>query len=69
MVALSKLGSGSRSTLKFDLEEGRIMYDSNFEPSFTNPRIDTLLRILSDMSILESRDDGYYRNTEFNIPV
>ena len=69
MVALSKLGSGSRSTLKFDLEEGRIMYDSNFEPSFTNPRIDTLLRILSDMSILELRDDRYHRNTEFNIPV
>lgn len=69
MVALSKLGSGSRSTLKFDLEEGRIMYDSNFEPSFTNPRVDTLLRILSDMSILELRDVKYHRNTEFNIPI
>ncbi|MDI6400722.1 hypothetical protein QLX67_01855 [Balneolaceae bacterium ANBcel3] len=59
IVAINKLGTGSRSTIKFEEEGGYLLFDSNFAPSFTNPRIETLFRILADLGKLRTVDDGY----------
>lgn len=67
LVAFNKLGNGSRSTLKFEMEDDFMLYDGNFEPSFTNPRVDTLLKILSDLSILKmNANDKYDKGLNFS---
>ncbi|HYX08122.1 MAG TPA: hypothetical protein VE912_15435 [Bacteroidales bacterium] len=53
IVALNKLGSGSRSTLKFETNGDYILYDDNFTPTLTSPRMDTLFKILYDLQILD----------------
>jgi hypothetical protein len=65
IVAFNKLGVGSRSTLKFEIEDDRILYDGNFEPSFTNPRVDTLLKILNDLEILQVSGEEYIPGPEY----
>lgn len=64
VVAINKLGKGTRSTLKFSMEGDMILYEGNFSPSLTNPRIGTLLQILSDLQIIKEDDSGNYRLTE-----
>jgi hypothetical protein len=59
-VAIKKLGNGGRSTLKFEVDGQYIIFESNFPPSLTNPRIDTLFKILTDLQILTTNDLGKY---------
>lgn len=67
LVAFGKLGNGNRSTLKFELEEEKILFEGNFEPAFTNPRVETVMKILSDLNILSQNDDGLYvKGDNFN---
>lgn len=66
IVALNKLGKGTRSTLKFFTEGDKILYESNFSPSLTNPRIGTLFTMLTDLKILLQKDsDSYLLNPEY----
>lgn len=60
LVALNKMGNGSLSTLKFDIEDDLIIFENNFEPALTNPRLNTLLSILSDLQILNQEENGYF---------
>lgn len=60
IVAINKLGKGSRSTLKFETDGEYILYDNNFPPAFTNPRMDTLFKILTDLQVLRLNEVGNY---------
>jgi hypothetical protein len=54
-VALKKMTAG-KSTQKFILEDGQIRYLSNFDPSFTGPRIGNLLFFLQDLNLLDAKN-------------
>lgn len=55
-VAYRKMGNGEKSLLKFLLEEQYLTHIETMKPSFTTPRLGTLLSFLWDLDLIEGED-------------
>ncbi len=51
-VAYRKMGGGSQSTQKFIIEDIHIRRIGNYEPSYTGPRLGSLLNFLKDLNLV-----------------
>ena len=53
-VATRKLGNGSQSTFKFEMEEGFIRLNENIFPMFSGPRLNVLLNMAKELHLLDA---------------
>lgn len=51
-VATRKIGNGEKTTFKFILRDSRLQFMSLVEPSFTNPRLESLYLFLRDLNLI-----------------
>lgn len=51
-VATRKIGTGEKTTFKFILRDSRLHFMSLVEPTFTNPRLDSLYLFLRDLNLI-----------------
>lgn len=56
-VAYRKIGGGTQSTQKFIIEDLNIRYLSNFDASFTGPRVGNLISFLKDLNIIKRENN------------
>ena len=52
-VAFSKMGAGTKNTLKFNIEHNLISHLETIEPTFTTPRIYSLYQIMADLGLID----------------
>jgi len=52
-VAFSKMGAGTKNTLKFNIEHNIISHLETIEPTFTTPRIYSLYQIMADLGLID----------------
>lgn len=61
-TAYRKMGNSESNLLKFMIEDNNIIHIQTMDPSFTSPRIGTLLKFLEDLGFIENNTptkDGY----------
>jgi len=57
MVAIRKMGNGTKSTHKFIIEDQYIRFIETFPPRSTSPRMIALLNLLSDLSFIDNESN------------
>jgi len=58
-IAMRKLRNDSQSTFKLTIENGRLIWQENFQPVFTNPRLTQAFRFLRDLGFCSGRKGGW----------
>ncbi len=64
-VAYDKMGSGTKNTLKFSIENNLISHLETVEPVFTTPRIYSLYQIMTDLNLIDNSGNITKRGIEF----